>query len=70
MRVTLYRLPSGRLTFDGVAGDEEVPAELADGYRIGEGAYDGRALVFGKPGELGMSADAAVEAGVLELLAP
>ena len=66
--LTLYRMADGRLSFYRFASVAEVPAELSDGYRLDENAYDGQLKVFGKPGELGMSLENAMAAGVLRVV--
>lgn len=63
--VTLYANDDGALSFyrkdDGAT---ELPFELADGYRVGEG-LGGLLCIFGKPGSLGMSLDAALMARII-----
>lgn len=68
MKVTLYRTTAGNLSFYEFGATGEVLAELEAGYRIEEGAYDGLFRIFGPPGQLGMSIDRAIEAGVLRVL--
>lgn len=68
MNVTVYRLASGALTLVQTEGAEPVEAELTDGYRVGEGIGGSSSVyVFGGPGELGMTAERAIERGVLTL---
>jgi hypothetical protein len=65
--VTVYRRSDGAISFDRSADAEQLEAVLADGYRIGDGVGitgDGT-YVFGRAGELGMTAAQAVERGVL-----
>lgn len=68
--VTLYRSSDGTISFDQRAQAEELQAVLADGYRIGEGVgiTDEGKYVFGRSGEVGMTAAQAVERGVLLLV--
>lgn len=68
-KILVYRLASGSLSLTRSDGAEEFEATLAAGYRVGEGLGGSSTIrVFGKPGTLGMTADAAVRAGVLTIL--
>lgn len=64
-KVTVYRNAAGIWQLWGDKATA-VEAELAEGYRVGEG-LGGQLCIFGKPGQLGMSADEAVRSGVLQI---
>jgi hypothetical protein len=71
MKVIVYRLRDGTLTLshvEGAATIEAIEADLADGFRVGEGLGGSSIIrIFGPPGTLGMTAAVAIKAGVLTI---
>jgi hypothetical protein len=67
-KITIYRTEAG-WSLSNAPGATPVEAELADGYRLGEGLGGASApCIFGRPGQLGMKAKEAIDVGAIRLL--
>jgi len=71
MRVFVFRLPDATLSLERSENAEPMQAWLSDGYRIGKGVGGpSTTYVFGASGELGMTAEKAIEVGILVIRLP
>jgi hypothetical protein len=69
MRITVYRLPSSRWSLEPSPGADPHQAELADGYVVERGAYDGTPIVVRTDkSELGMDVAGAIACGALRVI--
>jgi hypothetical protein len=68
MQIKVYHLVDGGWSLDGADGAIEQEAELADGYKVSTGFYDGRRIIYrSQGGELGMNAEQAIVRRVLRI---
>jgi hypothetical protein len=64
-KLTVFRDSAGRWSMHQALGSQAVDADLAEGYRTGEEQW--QALIFGVPGDPGITVEQAIRARILQI---